>query len=300
MCKEINDIKEYLDYIEEFQNKFEYKDKKLVWYRGHADKEWELIPSIQRAKFNNDKEYLDNEELFRKEREFVNTFMSKAVMLDHKKPNINDYASWLTLMQHYGMPTRLLDWTESPLVALYFAISYRKEEKKDAIIFLLNPYELNKNQQLEDYTDSNGRKLQNDFVYNMYHNTIYTMVYSAFKRWELSSNISIRTPEDYKFNYRYCKLYDKIAACYPTHYDGRVYNQYSAFTVHNTMKKLENINNELINNDSKGFLDKIIIPSSKKKILLNDLKIMGITDSYIFPDFQHLSNNILDDKGIDR
>ena len=52
--------------------------------------------------------------------------------------------SWLTLMQHYGLPTRLLDWSESPLVALYFALSSDEDAKADAAVWVLNPMKLNK------------------------------------------------------------------------------------------------------------------------------------------------------------
>lgn len=54
---------------------------------------------------------------------------------------------WYFLMQHYGAPTRLLDWTDSALVALFFALnsdSKTPEDSEDATVWMLDPWWLNK------------------------------------------------------------------------------------------------------------------------------------------------------------
>ena len=45
----------------------------------------------------------------------------------------------LFLMQHYGVPTRLLDWTENPFVAIYFALNGGESKKADACVWMCEP-----------------------------------------------------------------------------------------------------------------------------------------------------------------
>jgi hypothetical protein len=51
---------------------------------------------------------------------------------------------WLFVMQHHQLPTRLMDWTESPLVALYFAVQDDNQLAEDAALWSLAPFELNR------------------------------------------------------------------------------------------------------------------------------------------------------------
>jgi hypothetical protein len=101
----------------------------LVWFRGHADCDWSLIPSAHRR----------HPAL---ESQFANHFRLRAPSLSANCPGHMDYVSWLPLMQHYGIPTRLLDWTESLLFAAFFAIT-KKSQRVSATIWMLAPSKLN-------------------------------------------------------------------------------------------------------------------------------------------------------------
>jgi len=97
----INAIKEDID------DPFSENRGTEVFYRGHADESWDLKPSIVRS----DKGIKNEHLLFRD-------------MVAHVPQDFSECKSaldYLVQMQHYGLPTRLLDVTTNPLVALYFA-----------------------------------------------------------------------------------------------------------------------------------------------------------------------------------
>ena len=91
-------------------------------FRGLKNSVYKLRPTIEREGLSKNMEWPTLEELV------VDEFMSRA-HLHHRPPFApRDRLTWLAHMQHYGIPTRLLDFTYSPWIALYFAIRDGEEK----------------------------------------------------------------------------------------------------------------------------------------------------------------------------
>lgn len=95
-------------------------------FRGHSKTEFQLIPSVGRATLSSGSREGYEKELFE-------IFCREAKGHLNKEP-VNDW-EWLSLAQHHGLPTRMLDWTYNPLAALYFAVE--KHEASDGKLFAL-------------------------------------------------------------------------------------------------------------------------------------------------------------------
>jgi hypothetical protein len=99
------------------------------WFRGQAKHGWPLTPKVYRA-FPQDKARLGIERRMNQEFRMMSAQLRKGGESD---------ARIYFLQQHYGMPTRLLDWTTSPLAALYFATTHdREHDASDAELFMLD------------------------------------------------------------------------------------------------------------------------------------------------------------------
>jgi hypothetical protein len=105
-----------------------------LWFRGHERIAYKLVPSILRESFGQNGRYVDEVSLIRH---------FKVLNPDAAPATSSDF-DWLVTMQHYLAPTRLLDWTENLLVALYFSVrNPALDNKEDAAIWILNARRLN-------------------------------------------------------------------------------------------------------------------------------------------------------------
>jgi hypothetical protein len=121
---EIRSVEELIEQLNKLPNHF--------LYRGHANADWPLQSSLERiigskwsvAEANKFEEYS------------IGQFQSKFHLYDRENVKPDSKLAWLSIMQHYGVPTRLLDFTESPYVALYFALeAYSPQTCADFAIF---------------------------------------------------------------------------------------------------------------------------------------------------------------------
>lgn len=156
MCKQENSTQEYKcirtvgEYINAIQEIIEQERKKNsyfdndfdkeyeVYFRGHIDKDFFLIPSLLRNKPGNKdlvgqacKEIVDNEHI---------AFRSLVAKHPSEFAECKSAIEHLVKMQHYGLKTRLLDITSNALVALYFACKSSKDRNNktgSVIVFKL-------------------------------------------------------------------------------------------------------------------------------------------------------------------
>lgn len=127
---EVKDLSSYIEYISSIGQTLinrRNSNSRTLMFRGQSNCSYELIPSIARN-YNG-----KNSPLLKSERNMID--MAKTQMPDIFKADYEPI-ELLALLQHYGIPTRLLDVTDNALVGLYFSCSSDSKSDGEVIVFL--------------------------------------------------------------------------------------------------------------------------------------------------------------------
>ena len=241
---EISSLAQFIEEIEKI-----YNDR--IWFRGHSKISYKLAPTIYRSGLK--AEYEIN---------FFTQFKSRAIPYLKNKPK-DDYWEWLFLMQHHSIPTRLLDWSNSALVALAFAILFEENFEENAVVWCLNPEALNKS------TRVNLGKF--DIIPDISTNT------NAQASYKLDAAAKAEYP---------------LAITGPLNSD-RIVAQKGTFTL---FPNTESFNLE-DKNDAHNFLTLLSIDKDSIENMKKQLFYLGITESSIYPDLNNLAIEIKKDFG---
>lgn len=141
------------DFLQEIENLGEAQN---LFFRGHSDDGYELVPGIYRKNPPQNKNLIEHEDKIFRE------VISKSPQQFVGKNTLET----LALMQHYGVPTRVLDLTESALVALYFACEVNDGRDGEVIVFDIPDDSVCHYNSDKVTILSNLAKVQKDFTFN--------------------------------------------------------------------------------------------------------------------------------------
>lgn len=232
--RKISSVSEFLVALQDDQN----TNPGNIWFRGHADATWELLPGFMRSTTDTSETTL------------LNRFRQSAAMLADRRP-VSSF-DWTFLMQHYGVPTRLLDWSESPLIAMYFAIEdWASRPDVDAALWCLWPTALNKHANIVD-------KIEGQYI-------------PSFEDEELQSY----STDSLRQNTR-IELFP--VATIATRNNARIQAQMGTFTIHHNKK----IPIEVVGDGA--HVAQYTIPHGAREQIARELKLLGMTRFSLFPE----------------
>ncbi len=263
---EIHSLAEYINEIEKISARYG-----VFWYRGHADADWQLAPGIFRD-FTSKRVTNKWEKKLRKIEVTTNIdFRHQAKAREKNFPHDNDKVGQLVFARHHGLLSRLLDWSESPLTALFFAVEevISDPNPNASCVWMLLPGMLNKNQ------------WEDKIIYYSHADVPKAIAHCAFNpdvTLEDALKVMEQEPEIEKPGV--------VAAFIPQHTILRHMVQKAHFTIHHTPKAMDKLPGAL------KFLVKIIIPPDNRKDILKELRWAGVSRDLLFPDLDNLAEHL--------
>lgn len=210
-----------------------------AWYRGHEHGHYRLLPGLLRYKNG-----------VKHERNLYAVFRTEGASLI---PENFDALETLALMQHYGMPTRLLDWTDSLHTALFFAVMGSLTWKiEHPCVWIINPFRLNQRS-----TNANVIYDRDDKLHLDYYES------AKSQRWPFDLPVAMAAP------WR----------------NSRVYAQHGYFTLHgNDLRAIEECAPDCVK--------RVDIPQHLVREIIHILSHSSTNSFTLFPDLNGLALNL--------
>lgn len=257
-------------------------------FRGISD-DIQLFPTLIR-RFTNTKYDHINMNLLSYEKWLLDKYGKHSTQY---LPYYHTPLDWVASAQHYGLPTRLIDWSFDPFCALFFSL-FCKKEKEDCYKLLV--VDLEKHLYFED-VPTFKMDHSRDATSNNYHLENYQIFVNAVAYLNFNFN------RDYGHNSRQTQFINKIKEAEKSELEGkkrhlffcsiydsnpRIIAQKGLFQIPRVIDIEEPINDILINETYEACDLVYIIKSDIRDILNAQLEKLNINSLSLFPDLQNI------------